>query len=302
MTAAPYESLDVPVRGGDLHVGKWGNHGPVVLAVHGITGSHGVFQRMASALGGEAVLVAPDLRGRGRSSGLPGPYGMRSHADDVIAVLDHLGVESAPVIGHSLGAFVATTAALRHPGRVACLVLVDGGIAPPLPEGVDPAAVLAGVLGPALSRLERTFESREQHLAFWRAHPAFSDPALWDRDLEALIDDDLVGDPPELRSRASLDAVRSDGIEVLVDPEVRDAWRSVRCRVALLRADHGLLDEVPPLLPDELIDPMRATWPVNLEMLVEGTNPYSILLAPRGAGAVARHALAAAASASAPRV
>jgi hypothetical protein len=46
---------------------------------------------------------------------------------------------------------------------------------------------------------------------------------------------------------------------------------------------------VPPLLQDELLDPLRATWPIRMEMLVENTNHYSILLAPRGAKAIATH-------------
>ena len=50
---------------------------------------------------------------------------------------------------------------------------------------------------------------------------------------------------------------------------------------------------MPPLLPDELIDPLRARWPIRLEMLVDNTNHYSILLAPRGAKVVASHLTAA---------
>jgi hypothetical protein len=61
----------------------------------------------------------------------------------------------------------------------------------------------------------------------------------------------------------------------------------------LLRAPRGLLNQVPPLLPDELIEPLRATWPILLEMLVDNTNHYSILLAKRGATAVAKYLTAA---------
>lgn len=61
----------------------------------------------------------------------------------------------------------------------------------------------------------------------------------------------------------------------------------------LLRAPRGILNEVPGLLPDELIDPLRSRWPIRLEMLVDNTNHYSILLAPRGAQVVAKHLVAA---------
>ena len=52
-------------------------------------------------------LIAPDLRGRGRSNTLPGPFGMTRHADDMAAVLDFLGVPRAVVVGHSMGGFVS---------------------------------------------------------------------------------------------------------------------------------------------------------------------------------------------------
>ena len=61
----------------------------------------------------------------------------------------------------------------------------------------------------------------------------------------------------------------------------------------LLRAPRGLLNQVPPLLPDELLDPLRARWPIRMEMLVDNTNHYSIILAQRGARTVAAHLSAA---------
>ena len=97
---------------------------------------------------------------------------MRAHADDLVAVLDHLGLDRAVLAGHSMGAYVATTAATAHPRRWSHVVLVDGGVALPLPHGVDPDDMLAGVLGPALARLEMTFADRAAYHAFWRAHPA----------------------------------------------------------------------------------------------------------------------------------
>ena len=205
---------------------------------------------------------------------------MRAHADDLVAVLDHLGLDRAVLAGHSMGAYVATTAATAHPTRWSHVVLVDGGVALPLPRGVDPDDMLAGVLGPALARLEMTFADRDAYHDFWRAHPALAEPGAWNEDTEAWLDHDLIGTEPELRSSASLEAVRFDGTELLVDHEVRRAFNDLTQPAVLLRAPRGLLNQVPPLLPDELIDPLRARWPIRLEMLVDNTNHYSILLAP----------------------
>jgi pimeloyl-ACP methyl ester carboxylesterase len=289
MALVPYSSFDVPVSGGALHVGRWGVGEQLVVAAHGITGNHRSWQGVARALGPDVSLVAPDLRGRGSSTKLPKPYGMRAHADDLVAVLDHLGVRRAVLAGHSMGAYVATTAAANHRDRWSHVVLVDGGVALPLPPAVDPDAMLAGVLGPALTRLDMTFADRDAYHAFWRQHPAFAEPGAWNEDTEAWLDHDLVATEDGLRSSASIDAVRFDGRELLVDRDVRHAFHELTQPTVLLRAPRGLLNQVPPLLPDELIDPLRSRWPIRLEMLVEDTNHYSIVLAARGARVVARH-------------
>jgi pimeloyl-ACP methyl ester carboxylesterase len=289
MTLAPYSSFDVPVSGGSLHVGRWGEGDRVVVAAHGITGNHRSWQAVARALGPDVSLVAPDLRGRGLSAKLPEPFGMRAHADDLVAVLDHLDLDRAVLVGHSMGAYVATVAAIRQRPRWSHVVLVDGGVALPLPRGVDPADMLAGVLGPALARLEMTFADRASYHAFWRDHPALAERGAWNEDTEAWLDHDLTGTEPELQSSASLEAVRFDGTELLVDHEVRHAFGDLTQPAVLLRAPRGLLNQVPPLLPDELLDPLRARWPIRLEMLVDNTNHYTILLAPRGARVVASH-------------
>ena len=70
--------LDIPVGGGNLRVLVWGTGRRVAVAVHGITGST-TAEQQAVARPNYAVawtLAAPDLRGRGHSAQLPGPYGL----------------------------------------------------------------------------------------------------------------------------------------------------------------------------------------------------------------------------------
>lgn len=96
----------VEVDGGPMTVGEWGpEDGTPVLAVHGITASLAGWWLLAAALP-EVRLVAPDLRGRGRSNVLPGPYGLDRHAADLEQLLDGLGLDRVVVVGHSMGAFV----------------------------------------------------------------------------------------------------------------------------------------------------------------------------------------------------
>src|SRR6478609_8022023 len=134
------DTLDVPVAGGSLHVTAWERHGAPVLAVHGITSSGWVWPFLAADL--DRPLVAPDLRGRGRSNSLPGPYGLAAHAADCAAVVEAVSDQPVVVVGHSMGGFVATVLAARRPELVRGVVLVDGGL--PFPSA-DEAATLAGL-------------------------------------------------------------------------------------------------------------------------------------------------------------
>ena len=128
--------LNVAVDGGDLRVLLWGAGKRVAVAVHGITASGMSWQAVARHMPSDWTLAAPDLRGRGHSRDLPGPYGLDRHARDVVAVLRHFG--GRPVLaGHSMGAYVALLARDSHPELVRRLVLVDGGLPLPVPDGVD---------------------------------------------------------------------------------------------------------------------------------------------------------------------
>lgn len=289
-----YRMTDVAVRGGGLRVGVWESPGgpmvtptrTTVLAVHGVTASHLAWALVAERLTAVPGLrvVAPDLRGRGRSADLPGPWGMAQHADDLRAVLETFGPADVTV-GHSMGGFVVVAAAHRHPGRFGRLVLLDGGVPLPRPRGVRVEDLVQAVLGPAAQRLAMTFESREAYRRFWQGHPAFAD--AWSPAVEAYVDYDLVPGPDGWRSAARYDAVAQDSTELGDGGVVEAAWAQLPAPPAFLRSPLGLLANPPGLYPPDALERFAAEHPGFRWEDVEGTNHYTLTLGERGAAAVA---------------
>jgi pimeloyl-ACP methyl ester carboxylesterase len=286
--------LNVAVDGGDMRVLLWGTGKRVAVAVHGITASGMSWQAVARHMPPDWTLAAPDLRGRGHSRDLPGPYGLDRHARDVVAVLRHFGGSRVrPVLaGHSMGAWVALLARDAHPELVRRLVLIEGGLPIPVPEGVDLDALIDATLGPAIARLGQTFPSTEAYLDFWRAHPALAEH--WNADVEAYIRYDLMGEPGQLRSRCVGEAVRTDGREVQAEKPFADALQRLTRPTPLLTAPAGMFGAPPPILAHELV----ATWtervPALRPQVVPGVNHYTIMFDREGAAAVSQAIRAAA--------
>ncbi len=102
-------------------------HGPVVLLLHGVGLSHTVWRDVLPALAREFRVIAPDLRGHGRSAAPPdATYGFPELEADLLGLLDRKEVDGAYVVGHSGGALLALRFALDHPERVRGLVMISG--------------------------------------------------------------------------------------------------------------------------------------------------------------------------------
>lgn len=99
--------------------------GPPLLLIHGLAGSSlGEWYRVAPLLARRFRVILVDHRSHGLSVLSRGPYEISDVADDVAGVLDQIGVDSAHVVGYSLGGTVAQEFAYRYPGRTRKLVLV----------------------------------------------------------------------------------------------------------------------------------------------------------------------------------
>ena len=271
------DPLDVPVSGGSLRVASWPGSGDPVLAIHGITSSSRSWPYVAEAF--DNALLAPDLRGRGRSNHLPGPVGLAQHAEDCAAVIEATGSTPLVVVGHSMGGFVATVLAAGRPDLVRALVLVDGGL--PFPPA-DEAATLAG-LQPIKERLRSTY-TRESYSAWFRNHPAFARD--WTSEAEEYADYDLPDAPG--RPAADPDMVEADQLDIVGGAAFAEALDGPLPPRVFLHASRGFADDPPGLYPQPTVDQYAARWPDLDVRHVPDVNHYSIVLSRRGAGAVAQ--------------
>lgn len=98
-----------------------GNRLPLLL-VHGYPLDHTLWDPQIAALSATRRVIVPDLAGFG-ATGAPGHESVDGHADDLVALMDHLGIDRAVVGGLSMGGYIAFALWRRHPGRVAGLIL-----------------------------------------------------------------------------------------------------------------------------------------------------------------------------------
>ena len=271
------DCFEVPVAGGRLHVAHAGPAPDtarcVVLAAHGVTASLMTWRTVARELDERICLLAPDCRGRGRSAGLPGPYGMAAHVADLIAVLDYAATRSAVLVGHSMGAYVVARLAAEHRERAVGLVLLDAGL--PFPRPDDPRELADSAVGSAITRLAITFPSADQYVRGWRAHPAFAH--AWDDDVEQYARYDLVEDGHVARYGASATAVQTDSTEMVLDDVNRTALERVRVPVWLLRAERGLFDD-DPLITEDALAAFASEHPSVRVEEVPGVNHYTLVM------------------------
>ncbi|MFJ4618403.1 alpha/beta fold hydrolase [Streptomyces sp. NPDC088812] len=239
---ADREAVTVPTPYGPAHVNACGPRDapPLVLLPGGGGATSASWYRQAAELGRRRRVYAVDLAGaagRSRTDGGPGP---RTAADLVVwldAVLTGLGVERADVGGHSYGAWIALHHALRSPGRVRRLFLLD-------PTGCF-AGYRAAYLLHALPMLLRPTPRRVRAFLEWETGGAALDPD-WLRLQEA-----AAGFPsakPVTGPRPAPEALRALDMPVLL--LVAANSRTHDTREVVSRAGEVLRDVVTVVLPD----------------------------------------------------
>ena len=248
-----FEERRFAVNGAEIAARLGGDRDkPALLLLHGFPQTHAMWHRVAQLLRHDFFLILPDLRGYGDSSHAPGlpdhsNYSKRALAQDLIAVMDTLGIAAFALCGHDRGGRVAHRLALDHPARVRRLCVID--IAPtldmyartdfdfarayyhwfhliqpaPLPElmiGGNPRAYLHAKLG------------------------GWGSGGLGHIEPDALAEYERAFCRPEAIHTACEDYRASAGIDLEHDRESRARGHKIACDTLVLWGEHGVVQRL----------------------------------------------------------
>jgi len=198
--------------------------GPAVVCISGLDGRAAFWRRQVGPLSGLRRVIAYDQRGVGRSSHSLIRYSVGQMAEDLLSLLDALGLETATLVGHGLGSVVALELAIRHVERVEKLVLGAPWAAPSAYEAEQvrlQQAILSrcGREAYALNEVMRTAPASWLHARPWlireraaeRVGGLAADEVELSR-LQAALECDVLARLPHLRVRALVIAAADDQV------------------------------------------------------------------------------------------
>jgi pimeloyl-ACP methyl ester carboxylesterase len=182
------------VNGVSLHYEEHGSGEPLVL-LHGGLGAGEMFGTIMPSLSANRRVIAVDLQAHGGTADVDRPLRPQTMADDVAALIEHLELPRADVMGYSLGGLVALRTAIQHPQRVRRLVLVSIGFRrdgshPEVVENMDRfAPEMADML--AQSPLYEVYSRLAPRVQDWpvliaKTSELLKDDYDWTADVEAL--------------------------------------------------------------------------------------------------------------------
>ena len=149
--------------------------GPAIVLIHGLGADHARWYANLDKLSETNRVIAPDLLGFGKSDKPDMDYSVSMYVDQIAGLMDNLGIETATLVGSSMGGLISMLFAKRYPKRVERLVLVAPAFVFGLPEAIT-ADMLASAAAP------KTIDQMEAYLSRLYANPP-TDPEV----IEALL-------------------------------------------------------------------------------------------------------------------
>ncbi len=268
----PPQQHDIEVNGTTLHYGTWGTFsGPdrAIIMIHGLTANHLAWSTLGPALAARGwYAIGVDLRGRGLSGKPAHGYGIPFHTNDLLSLCDALGLPSAHVIGHSLGAQIALYTAAVFPARTGKVVLADAG-------GKVPDDALAAV-NASVQRVGTIYPSVEAFLDQQRTASIYQWNAFWEAyyryDTQTLPDGTATSRMPKFALEQEITTNYFTRTEAMLG-FVKSPTLILRATVGTLAPDRGFI------LPRDEAERMGREIANSRVVEVPGANHYTILLA-----------------------
>jgi pimeloyl-ACP methyl ester carboxylesterase len=126
VTDTATETGYAPVNDLQMYYEIHGSGGVPVVLVHGAYMTTGLMEFLLSGLATTRQVIAVDLQGHGRTADVDRPLQYEQMADDVAALMEHLDIAQADIVGYSMGGSIALQVAMHHPERVRKLVAASG--------------------------------------------------------------------------------------------------------------------------------------------------------------------------------
>ncbi len=203
---------------------------PPLVLLHGLSANaHSFGGLIGAGLSPTFRVIAPDLRGRGKTDKPATGYTMADHARDVLALLDALGLQRVVLGGHSFGAYLAIYIAAKVPDRVEKLIVIDASIT------LNPR--VGELLKPSLDRLTRISPSVDAYLADARSAPHLT--GYWGVDVEQYFRAEIQENPDGTAQSATSAMAIGQALQGVSTEPWLELVRAVRQPTLLLNATGG---------------------------------------------------------------
>lgn len=255
-----------------------------VLAVHGVSSNNRLWSWVLDAAP-EVSMIAPDLAGRGGTPARPGPSSVAEHAEQLVTLLDALELDRVHLLGMSLGGFVVTELAARHPDRVRTVTLVDGGL--PLDfgeQGPPPTEAVASKCREQYAT-DRIWADEATYLDDYRDSVAPLTGAE-DPRMQTLVEHDLAAVGGGLSVHRDLETVVDDAVSVLASDAPVAALAGVRAPMRLVYAPWSIGADSAPMYAPAHVERLVAITPTLVSAaLVDAVDHAAIIMTDQGASA-----------------
>lgn len=235
--------------------------GQVVIFLHGYTDSWFSWSRVLPLLPARYHAYAITQRGHGDSDKPAGGYAMTDFSEDVIAFMDHFGIQRAAIVGHSMGSVIAQRLTIDHPDRVSRLVLVGAGADPDqnpvLLDFADFVDTLTDPIDPAFVydfQASTVFSSVPAEFLDTVVEESLKVPArVWREALRGLVEENTLGELGEITAPTLI--LWGDKDDIFPFPDQIELESGIARSTLLVYQDtgHGLQWERPERFTADLI-------------------------------------------------